>query len=105
MISYRHQLTEPVEVSFSNLSTHTVTINPKTVLCEVQPVDITSLEDVPATVRDSLLSQIDLDSDRLSPEQEAEVKQLLMDFESIFSKHEEDIGFSAKVRHRVDLND
>ena len=105
LISYRHQLTEPVEVSFSNLSTHTVTINPKTVLCEVQPVDITSLEDVPASVRDSLLSQIDLDSDRLSPEQEAEVKRLLMDFESIFSKHMEDIGFSARVRHRVDLND
>ena len=41
LISYRHQLTKPVEVSFSNLSTHTVTISPKTVLCEVQPVDIT----------------------------------------------------------------
>ena len=36
LISYRHQLTEPVEVSFSNLSTHTVTINPKIVLYEVQ---------------------------------------------------------------------
>ena len=82
-----------------------MTINPKTVLCKVQPVDITSLEDVPASVRDSLLSQIDLNSDRLSPEQEAEVKRLLMDFESIFSKHEEDTGFSARVRHRVDLND
>ena len=82
-----------------------MTVNRKTVLCEVQPVDITSLEDVPVGVKDSLLLQIDLDSDRLSPEQEAEVKQLLVDFESIFSKHEDDIGFSARVRHRVDLND
>ena len=30
---------------------------------------------------------------------------MIMDFESIFSKHEEDIGFSVKVHHRVDLND
>ena len=69
-----------------------------------QPVDRTSLEDVPASVRDSLLSQIDLDSDRISPEQETEVKRLIMDFESIFSKHEEDREFSVRVHHRVDLN-
>ena len=28
-----------------------------------------------------------------------------MDFENIFSKHEEDTGFSVRVLYRVDLND
>ena len=37
LISDRYKDTDPVEVTFSNLSTHTVTLNPKTVLCEVQP--------------------------------------------------------------------
>nr|KAG5707461.1 hypothetical protein BaRGS_011965 [Batillaria attramentaria] len=59
-------------------------------LCEVQPVVITELEDVPADVRETLLSQIDIDADHLTADQLKEVQDLIAQNESIFSKNEED---------------
>ena len=89
LISYRHRDTEPAEVIFSNLATPTVTLNPKSVLCEVQPVTIASLDDVPTSVKDHLFSQIDLTSDILSTELLRTGEALIMEFEDIFSKNED----------------
>ena len=105
LISYRYKDADPVEVTFSNLSTHTVTLNPKTVLCEVQPVTITTLEQTSASnQQDSLLSQVDLKSENLSKEQQVNGKKLIHEFEDIFSKNEEEVGFCSRVRHRIDLH-
>ena len=77
LISYRYKDTDPVEVTFSNLSTHTVTLNPKTVLCEVQPITITTLEETSASdQQDPLLSQVDLESENLSKEQQVNGKKV-----------------------------
>nr|KAG5714406.1 hypothetical protein BaRGS_006852 [Batillaria attramentaria] len=54
------------------------------------PVVITELEDVPADVRETLLSQIDIDADHLTADQLKEVQDLIAQNESIFSKNEED---------------
>ena len=74
-------------MTFSNLSIHTVSLNPKTVLCEVQPVTITTLEQTYASnQQDSLLSQVDLKSENLSKEQQVNGKKLIHEFEDIFSQ-------------------
>ena len=67
LIIHRYKDTDLVGVTFSNLSTYTVTLNPKTVSCEVQPVTITTLEQTSASnLQDPLLSQVDLESENLS---------------------------------------
>ena len=105
LISYAYRETEPVQVTFSNVTTHTVTLNPKTVLCEVQPVTITELDDLPEEVRQNLFSQIDIDSEHLSAEQQEEVQNLVSEYHDIFSKHDEDVGLTSRVRHRIDLSE
>jgi hypothetical protein len=52
---------QQVEVTVSNVSTQTVTINPRAILCEVQPCTITSLDDVPTEQQEDVLSQVNID--------------------------------------------
>lgn len=47
---------QQVEVTFSNLSTHTVT--PWSEMCELQPVTITALDDIPPDQNEELLSRV-----------------------------------------------
>lgn len=105
LISYSPQSTGIIDVSFSNLSTHTVTVNFKSILCEVQPVDITMIPDDQSNeVTKALLSQIDLASHQLSSEEDQAAKQLItQEFEHLFPRHDKDIGFYVGVKHRIDL--
>lgn len=104
LLSYNHNNTDTVEVTLSNLSTNTVRLDPKTILCELQPVVITSLEAIPEKEEDSIWSQIPaLDPDILSKQQMEIGKNLIHDFEDIFSHNEEDAGFYNKVRHQINL--
>nr|KAG5692734.1 hypothetical protein BaRGS_033845 [Batillaria attramentaria] len=106
LIHYQSNKTSPVEVIMSNVTARTVTINPRSLLCEVQPVTITSLEDSSVIEQeDPLLSTVDVKSENLSPAQEAEVKRLVTEFRDTFAQNEEDVGLTSRVRHRIDLED
>lgn len=104
LISYDGKNTGQVEVTFSNLSMHTVTINPRALLCELQPVDITCLDDLPQKVQDNLLEELDIDTSRLTPEQKERGIQVIMEFEHAFAREETDVGLYSKVKHRIELS-
>jgi hypothetical protein len=104
LIVYSGKNTGAVDVTYANLSTHTVTLNPRSLLCEVQPVDITCLDDLPKEVQNSLLEELDIHTDRLSPEQREIAVNTILEFEDIFSRHEEDVGLYSHVKHRIDLS-
>nr|KAG5695429.1 hypothetical protein BaRGS_033554 [Batillaria attramentaria] len=105
LIDFDHGKKALVTVSFSNVSTNTVVLNPRTILCEVQPVTITELDDVAEKTKETLLSQINIDTERLTQDQLKEVQSLITSYEDIFSKNEEDVGLSSRVRHRIELSD
>nr|KAG5685189.1 hypothetical protein BaRGS_019900 [Batillaria attramentaria] len=106
LFEFKYNGTGPVDVNIANLTTHTVTISPKSILAEVQPVTITSLEDTQEKEEQaSLLSQVDISSDRLTAAQVDEGKRLITEFKDIFSLKEGEVGLSSKVRHRIDLHD
>nr|KAG5692917.1 hypothetical protein BaRGS_031421 [Batillaria attramentaria]KAG5699313.1 hypothetical protein BaRGS_004250 [Batillaria attramentaria] len=106
LIYYQGSSTAPVDVILSNLSTHTVVVNPKSVLCEVQPVDVTALDDTATEdQKPSLLSVVDVHSDILSSDQEEKVKELITEFQDTFAMSEEEVGLTSQVKHRIDLED
>jgi transposase InsO family protein len=71
----------------------------------MQPVDITELENVEPKEVQSLKEQIQLDSHRLSPEQQEEALNLIQEFGHAFARNEEDIGFYPHVKHPIHLSD
>lgn len=106
LFTYSPAGSRAVEVTLSNTTTHTVTMHPRNILCEVQPVTVTTLDDAPTTQEEKeLLSKVHVASGSLTPEQEAEVKRLIMEFEHVFAQRDEDIGFTSRVKHRIDLYD
>ncbi|GFS03340.1 hypothetical protein ElyMa_006468100 [Elysia marginata] len=62
VISYDNNQSEScqVDVTVSNTATHTATINPRAILCEVQPVTITQLEDITETEQTGILDHLDI---------------------------------------------
>lgn len=53
----------------------------------------------------NVLSEIDLPKDELDEEQQQKVHSLLTEFESLFSKGDDDIGYCQFVEHRIELSD
>nr|KAG5690821.1 hypothetical protein BaRGS_011002 [Batillaria attramentaria] len=105
VVRYRYQSADPIDITVSNVSTHTVSVNSRAVMCEVQPVTITELEEIGAEEKQDLLTQLDIEQERLTKEQLEEVQRLVMEYDPIFSKNEEDVGLSSRVRHRIELSD
>ncbi|XP_060077578.1 uncharacterized protein LOC132557106 [Ylistrum balloti] len=98
-----------VSVQLSNVTSRTLTIHPKAVICELQPV---VMEKPPPSMeqkeRLSILDILDFSSSKdvpLSPYQLSEGMELIKKYEDIFSKHDNDIGHSTMVQHRIRLED
>ena len=107
VIQFENGKKKYVEVTLSNLTTNTVTISPRAVICEIQPVSVT--EEVFDKIADpdkrpELLNTLVMDkNDILTEEEKAKLKNLLHKHIDIFSKHEEDIGHCDFIKHRIDL--
>jgi hypothetical protein len=105
LVSYNGRDTGTVDVTFHNLSTQTVTVNPRSLLCGVQPVDITALEDLPPHEQQDVLDQVNVDEEHLSTDQVKLVRDFVGHWRHVFSQNEDDVGLCSKVKHRVDLHD
>nr|KAG5687934.1 hypothetical protein BaRGS_021642 [Batillaria attramentaria] len=101
VVRYRYQSADPIDITVSNVSTHTVSVNSRAVMCEVQPVTITELEEIGAEEKQDLLAQLDIEKERLTKEQLEEVQRLVMEYDPIFSKNEEDVGLSSRLNSRT----
>ena len=105
LISYNFKGNGLVEVDVSNLSARTITISPKAVMCELQPVTVEDEQHGNMSSPSSPLSQINFNTEDLTPEQTERGKHLIEEYEDIFSKNDNDIGYSTDVKHRIDLYD
>ena len=89
------------------MSTETVVIPTRAILCEVQPVQI--VEEVFKQIEekdklDDPIDNLEIDRDKvLNEKQKDELKDLLRKHQNIFSTGETDIGQCNLVKHRVDL--
>ncbi|KAK3108916.1 hypothetical protein FSP39_018571 [Pinctada imbricata] len=106
IINYTYPVNNLVQVHIDNVTTLTVQIPPRAILCEVQPV---TMEDVNickgAQVTDNLLDLVQIEKEYLTPDQLEEGKNLLRKYHDIFSKSDTDIGHSKMVKHRIELHD
>jgi hypothetical protein len=105
LVSYNGRDTGSVEVTFHNLSTKTVTLNPRSLLCGLQLVDITALEDLPTHEQKDIMAQVNIDKDHLSAGQLKLVQDFVGHWHHVFFQNKDDIGLCSKVKHRVDLHD
>ena len=109
LVTYDYSKTHTVPVHISNVTTRTVTVNPRALLCELQPVTIQERQ-LLHDVSDSewgVLENVSI------PKCEGEitedkidcVKGLMANYQDIFSKSDIDVGHSTSVKHRIDLYD
>jgi hypothetical protein len=107
MVTYNYMRNGLIEVHVSNVTARTISIPPRAILCELQPVSVADVpEDVVVREQvDDILSQMDITSDNLSKEDLQKGIDLIKKFEDIFSRSETDLGFTAAVRHRINLLD
>ena len=107
VINYVHGKTKVVNVTISNVTSNSVVISPKAILCELQPVKVEDMEDHLGNVEENeILKQVHIDTNKkLGSDQLSNINSLLLKHIDIFSTGESDIGFCDKIKHRIDLTD
>lgn len=106
IVPYCHDQRSPVQVHISNMSTRTVTIQPKALLCEMHPVSVEDMDQLEDPInREDVLSKVEICTEDLSPHEVSRIRSLLEKFRSSFATSDIDIGQTDMVRHRIDLVD
>lgn len=102
---YSFRKNKSTMVQLSNVTTRTITIPPKGIICELQPVTIqpTPVETNYSAKDTTLLDKMEFTQSSLSEEQLQEGKDLILDYHDIFSKGDTDLGHTNIVQHRIDL--
>ena len=92
IVGYSFTSTYTVEVHVSNLTSQTVVIPPRGLLCELQPVKIEDFN-------------LEISADEKSILTETELKRgidLILEYQDMFSKNDLDVGFCSRVKHRIE---
>ena len=96
-------------ITLSNLTTNTVVIEPKSILCELQLVSVEEKafeEESIDEKRQKVAQQLELDKDDiLSTHQKKQLREFKMNHKDMFSVSDTDIGQCNSVKHRIDLRD
>ena len=114
LLNYSPGSSSLVSVRMSNLSNNTINIQPSSVVCGLQICSV--LDEIPGESSElyngstdvnkhNFLSEFDLQQTTLCNEQKDEVLDFLWKWKDVFSQHEDDIGFTSAVKHRIDLSD
>lgn len=89
------------------MTTRTVSVSPRAILCELQPVTI-----LDTVLPESAISpdvQLVLDKVKIFTEittkEQQQCRELITEFSDIFSKSDTDVGTTDRVKHRIDLED
>ena len=108
LVDYRYPANHLIRVDIDNITTRTVRIQPRAILCELHPVVIEEDYDVSisqsAQPSKNVLDLVTIEDD-ISHTEEQLGKQLILDYDDVFSKGDTDIGHTDIVRHRIDLHD
>ena len=104
LVNYDYTRPDEIEVLVSNVTTQTAIIRPRDIMCELQPVTIEDLSSGKPVDSDSLLDQVEFDTDGLSQDQITLGLDFIRRFSQIFSTGDADLGHSTMVRHRIELD-
>ena len=109
LFRYQHKRSLHVPVQVSNLSNQTIVISPRSIICEIQPVQIEKVAPINLEEIASEQKQHPLDKVKISPtlteEQKRLGEELISKYQDIFSTGDLDIGHYTEVKHRIDLHD
>ena len=105
IVTYQCDNKDVIPINISNISTRTVNINPKSLLCELQPV---SIEETHSSINNNINNtsndlDVDIEKENLTSREVMEAQSLLREYDDIFSKSDTDVGFTSSVFHRIDL--
>ena len=107
VIQFDSRKRKQMVVSMSNLSTQTVAIAPRAIICEIQPVTVeeevfTKIED---NTRDEVLKEINIDEeDLLNPSDKQRLIDLLKRHGDIFSTSDTYIGVCNRIKQNQTPN-
>ena len=107
LIQYKYGQNEELMVNISNLTTDTVIIQPKSIICELQPVSVDEgvfEHQSKCGAMKKTLDEVHID-ENLSTEDRAQLLELLDRHKDIFSQDDSDIGECTAIKHRIDLID
>lgn len=105
LVTYDHNQTCTVPILVSNVSTRTFSIDPKELLCELQPATVQTCQLQEESHSLCVKSEINMPENELSSNDLDKVHNVLDEFDDIFSKGEKDIGHNDRVQHRIELSD
>lgn len=102
LVEYKQQQREPVMVTVSNVTTRTVTVPPRAIIAEIQPV---TLEDMPELPADDISQELNFNiaQENLTKEQYLEAKDVITSNRDTFSMRETDIGHVSAIKHRIEM--
>ena len=108
LIEYKtsEQGLDPIDVYISNITTRTVIIQPRSVICEIQPVSEQEVKEEfrnPSSV--DILNKITIEEKDLSTKEIQQGKDLIADYSNLFSESDTDVGHAANVYHKIELDD
>jgi hypothetical protein len=105
---YDYESDNRIPVEICNITTRTVAVPPRAVLCELQPVELLNTQ-MPETLTSTPELQHIYERIKLSPtiseKEEHQCKDLIAEFSNVFSTKSTDLGTTDKVKHRIELND
>ena len=98
VIKFDFKENEIIPVTFRNLTSRTVTVNPKVVVCELHQVSIIHQSQQLQNDIVSHLQEIKISKDNMTSWQMNEIQNLLEAYQDIFSKGETDIDFQKHIK-------
>lgn len=109
LINYQYPKKNLVKVYIDNVTTRTVYLQPKSVLCEIQPVTVESTkcfqQNIEKLEYTDLLQTLKNENENFSFDQIEQCTELIRKFSDVFSKSETDIGQTSVVKHKIELLD
>ena len=104
IINYKYPCNNIIPVQIDNITTRTVTIAPKAILCELQPVSIEESKGINSN-KDSELRDQYLIDETLRESDKQKLSNLLDTYSDVFSTSDTDIGHTTIVQHKIELTD
>ena len=107
VINYTFGQNGLLHVQISNVTTTTLTIPPRAIICELQPVSVDMAYQIakPDDKPTSVLEKVTVETEGLSESEKKSIFDLLQKHEDIFSSGDTDKGHCTFVKHMINLTD
>lgn len=102
IINYKYGRKDAVPVHICNITTSTVTISPREILCELQAVNIEDLS-IGNSEINPRVDSFNIDIENVTANQYKEAKEFLTRNLDLFSWNSTDIGHVTSVEHSIEL--